>query len=288
LNQDGVSIKNNKKVRIYKRSQHSKKDLIKIFNEKNIPENFQQRLVSYYNEAYDEYYDVAENHCAIYYPQYDTLKFEDFYTVKEDVLEITLHFSECFLEQTNIGHGEEWAYLVADNYNNGEQALSEAYHKLHFENPQQAKEELHIHCKFLNADELFTNYLMIVFDEKLDFKRPIERTNDYTISYKAQIESGKSAIYAHQYADLLASKKYTEQYCHSYAEHYEYYIKNGESEEQATLSTSKYIESNIIKEFKNIKDRLLERHRDYFLDQKMTAKEISNQVNKKKTFFKNI
>jgi len=65
-------------------------------------------------------------------------------------------------------------------------------------------------------------------------------------------------------------------------------IKNGESKKQATLSSSKYIESNNIKEFKNIKDRLLEQHRDYFLDQKMTAKEISNQVNKKKAFFENI
>ncbi len=273
-------------MRIYKRNQPCKKDLIKIFTEKNIPDKFHECFVSYYNNAYDEFYEEAEIYCSMHTNEFDTLKFEEYYTVKEDALETTLLFSERFMEQINIGHGDEWAYFAADTYHNGEQALSEAYHKLHFDNPEQAKKELLIHCKHLNADELFTNYLLIVFEEKLDFKRPIERANDYAISYKAQIESGKSTTYSHQYADLMASNKYTEQYCHSYVEHYEYYIKNGESEKQAMLSASQYIESNIIKEFENIKDRLLEGHRDYFLDQKMTAKEISNQVNKKRPSLK--
>ena len=275
-------------MRVYKRDQPCKKDLIKIFTEKNIPESFHDRFISYYNETYDELYELAENHCAMYTNEFDTLKFEECYTVKEEALKITLHFSECYLEQINIGHGDEWAYLVADTYNGGEQALSIAFHKLHFENTELAKEELLIHCKFLNADELLANYLLIVFDQKLDYNHPIERANQYISFYKEQIESGKSATYAQQYADLFASRKYAEQYCHAYAKHYEYYIKIGESEKHATLSASLQIESNNTEKFKTIKDRLLERHREYFRDNNLTLKEIDSQVNRKDAFFKNI
>jgi hypothetical protein len=275
-------------MRIYKRDQPCKKDLIKIFTKKNIPESFHDRFISYYNETYDEYYELAENHCAMYTNEFDTLKFEECYTVKEDAFEITLHFSECYLEQINIGHGDEWAYLVGNSYSGGEQALSEAYHKLHFENAQLAKEELWIHCKFLNADELFANYLLIVFEEKLDYNHPIERAHYFILYYKEQIELGNSAIYAQQFADLFASTKYTEQYCHAYADLYEYYIKIGESDKLATLSASRQIESNNTGKFKTIKDRHLERHREYFRDNNLTAKEIDNQVNRKEAFLKNI
>jgi hypothetical protein len=190
------------------------------------------------------------------------------------------------MQQINIGHCEEWAYLVADTYKGGEQALFTTYHKLNLENPKLAKEELLIHCKFLNADELFTNYLMMVFDEKLDLEYPIKRTNKYVIIYKKQVKLGKSPVYAHQYADLLTSKKYTEDYCHSFAKYYVYSLSTGQTKKEALLYASQYIESNNVYGFKNLKDRLLESYRNYYLDKEMTAKEISNQVDKKNAFFK--
>lgn len=273
-------------MRVYKKTKQTKQDLIKLFKRKNIPEKYHERFAEYYNRSYDTLYELAEVESIDFRNEYEDKDFESFFSINEDALDIIFRFTELYMEQINIGHGDEWAYLVADTYKGGEQALSIAFHKLYFENEELAKEELLIHCKFLNADELFANYLLIVFVQKLDFEHPIERVNHYMPFYKEQIESSKSASYAQQYADLMASGKYTEQYCHAYAKLYEYYIEIGKSEKQATLSAARQIESNDTEKFKTIKDRLLERHREYFRDNNLTTEEIGNQVNRKDAFFK--
>jgi hypothetical protein len=248
-------------MRVFRSDKLSSIELIKIFTKKNIPEKFHESLVNYYNEDYDVNYDLSEEHCMIYYPKFSTMEFEYYYTVSEDTLEITLDYSEKILEQINIGHSVKWSYLVADNHIGGEQALFKAYHKLKFDNPELAKEELLIHCKFLNADEIFTNYLFIVFDKKLDIEHPIQRTKDYENCYNEQIELGKSAIYAHQFADLFISKKYTEEYCKSFANRIEWEIKEGKSVIKATLDASQFLDSKK-SGYRNLKDYIFHHFND--------------------------
>ncbi|MDX9695236.1 MAG: hypothetical protein RBT49_05550 [Bacteroidales bacterium] len=95
---------------------------------------------------------------------------------------------------------------------------------------------------------------------------PGKQASEYSKIYKEQITKGKSEIFAHKYADLMASKEYTELGCYAEAIEYEKALNEGFSERYASsfaMHLSEYIANYFTNYEETINNKLviLERER---------------------------
>lgn len=208
-----------------KKARHTNTELIDVFNKKNIPDKFHSRFIDEYDRIYNEFYEEAKD-----WPDED---YEEDESVQGDALNVTFQFIESFLEQIQIGHGEEWAEIMAKYRSESEDlALDYAYNGVSEKDPAKAEVELLILCKYLNGDEHFARYLLYLFKIGEGYEEPLVKAKEYSNVYNKQIKLGKSDVFAHEYADLMAWE-YVESFFDAFATTYEQSLLAGKSEEYA-------------------------------------------------------
>ncbi|MDD3285892.1 MAG: hypothetical protein PHI14_00160 [Bacteroidales bacterium] len=218
-----------------KETRHTNTELIDIFSQKNIPAKLHSRFIAKYDEFFDNLYEEEKD-------WFDEDYGED-ESVQRDALDVTFMFIEPFLQQIEIGHSEEWAEIVAQYRADYEEvAFDYAYKGVYEKDPEKAKEELLIHCKYLNGDEHFVRYLLHLFQCDEVHSDPFTQAKEYSDIYKKQIKLGKSAEYAHEYADLMARDEYVESYCDAFATAFDQSLQAGKSEEYARRYAYMYSE----------------------------------------------
>jgi hypothetical protein len=209
-----------------KKTRHTNAELIDIFIQKNIPAQFHSRFIAEYERIFNEFYEEAKD-----WPDEDYGEDE---SVQREALDVTFMFIEPFLQQIEIGHSEEWAEIVAQYSADYEYvAFDYAYKGVYEKDPAKAKEELLIHCKYLNGDEHFVRYLLYLFQCGEVYSDPFTKAKEYSDIYKKQIKLGKSALYSHEYADLMAWGEYVESYCDAFATAYDQSLQAGKSDDYA-------------------------------------------------------
>ncbi|MEZ5003928.1 MAG: hypothetical protein R2730_12945 [Chitinophagales bacterium] len=193
-----------------------KNQLLVIAKENHIPD-------VYFDEVYDYYLkEIVE------------VEKEDGIDDKaESALFSTLDYFKKFDSQIIKGHSLEWAKLYASNIDEDEEAklFNDAFLALSKVDHNKAIYELEKHCKLIGADELYTKHFIFLMIELEGSKNPSphQQATSYSKIYNEQIALGRSNIFAHQYADLLASEDENECSCFTYAKYYEEAIQNGKS-----------------------------------------------------------
>ena len=208
-----------------KKTAHTESELLAIFEENKFDKKYFSYFEAYYQLCFGELYDDMKDESD-----------EDFgsESLQASALSFSIEYMNSFTESIRRGHCEEWAAIIAKYIDEKEYvAFDYAYSGIYEKDPQQAKEELLIHCKHLNADEHYIRYFLYMFDQKMGYENPLEKAKKYSEFYGKMIALGKSAVFAHEYADLMAWDTYTEVGCFSYAFAYDNAIQNGKSKDYA-------------------------------------------------------
>lgn len=158
-------------------------------------------------------------------------------------------------------------------------AVLDTYHKIKRENPTLAKSEIELYSKSLSNEERFIKYYLFLMEH--DYVIDVEeRAANYTKIFKEEIASGKSEIYAHEYADnRVSSEGFSEFYCEAYATYYEKSLNEGKSKEYAEIYAEKmgdYLANNFSKLFQ-IKNDF-----DFDVSHEQILKEMKEWENNKK------
>jgi hypothetical protein len=188
-----------------KKTPHTETELINIFRDKGVNKDFYSRFYKYYNHSFDELFSDMKN--------FEDDDFEEGDSIQASALWCTDRYVDKFQQLIDSGHGEEWAHLLADTAENGEKAIFLAYSELSDIDKELANKELETHCKSLGGDEYFEKYYIFLFDEVAPVKGRIDTAKKYSAIYKHQLSIGKSEVYSHEYADLIAEGNYHEIYC---------------------------------------------------------------------------
>jgi hypothetical protein len=216
-----------------KKTRHTHVELIVIFSQKNIPNKFHSRFITKYDEVFDNLYEEAKD--------WLDEEYEEGESVQKDALDFTFMFIEPFLEQIEIGHCEEWAEIIAKYHYEDESIIFDyVYQNMYMKDPEKAKEELIIHCKYLNGDEHFIRHVLYLFQNGSLCCDPFDIAKKYSDIYNKQIKLGKSAVYAHQYANLMSWNELVESYCDAYATAYEQSLQAGKSKDYALRYAEMY------------------------------------------------
>lgn len=221
---------------------HIEFEIINIFRQAEIDDRYLPKFLEYYRTTFDELYEDHKD--------WDTNAKERDEFVKAGALTITQDYISRFLKAISQGHCEEWAHAVSDTSEEEERALYNAYSIIWVVDPEMAKRELLIHIKTLNEDSHFEKHYVLLFENLADPDNRVEVARRYSQLFKEEIENGKSELYAHKYADLMADGESHEIYCREYAFAYESAINENRSEEYAHLYADRYGEAVV-----NIKAR---------------------------------
>lgn len=227
----------------------------------------------------------AEYFLKTYETSYDDFeKDEDWEDESESLEEHTLNFClefylPIFLKYLKIGHNPSWANEIALSCEDEQIAVLDTYHKIKKENPAFAKSEIELYGKSLSNEERFIKYYLYLMEH--DYVIDVEkRAANYTKLFKEEIVSGKSEIYAHEYADnRVSSEGFSEFYCEAYATYYEKSLNEGKSKEYAEIYAEKmgdYLANN----FSNLSQ--IKNDFDFDVFHEQILKEMKEWENNKK------
>lgn len=201
-------------------------------------------------------------------------------SIEEHTLNFCLEFYlPIFLKYLKIGHNPSWANEIALSCEEESIAVLDTYHKIKKENPALAKSEIELYSNSLSNEELFIKYYLFLMEH--DYVINVEeRAANYVKLFKEEIASGKSEIYAHEYADnRVSSEGFSEFYCEAYATYYEKSIAEGKSKEYAEIYAEKmgdYLANNFSK-LSQIKNDF-----DFDVSHEQILKEMKEWNNNKK------
>ena len=210
---------------------HTKDELVDLYTQMKYPMEYFIKFESNYQKYYSEFFSEMKDY-----------EDDDFENKDETIGGVALQFSseyiDKFMVQINKGHSEEWAHLVA-KYTEDKDCviIANAYNSM---SPELAKRELRLHCKSLGGDEFFEKHYLYLYEIGRGWYNPLEIAFEYSRIYKQQIAEGKSEIFAHHYADLMAADEYVEIYCEKYAYAYDKALSEGKSRVYAELFADKY------------------------------------------------
>ena len=202
--------------------------------------------------------EYHEDFCKKFEKEVEILTNEDGFT-KSEIGEAALNFSRVYIEklqgEIQKGHSREWSELYAENMEMHMHAFCDTYLTIKEIDPALALRELKIHCKSLEVDDLYEKYFIYLMDHGEGCNKPDIQASNYSKIYKEQITLGKSSVFAHEYAALMAVEEYREAYCFAFAKFYEEEIVNGKPEsyakryayEIAEYYANKYINGKEIK-----------------------------------------
>lgn len=216
-----------------KKTAHSETELLTIFKQDGNDEKYFSKFLEYYKVCFEELYQDHKD-----------WKDEDFDkedSVQASALWCTNRFIKPYLELIAKGHGEEWAYEMANSAEEGERAVYFVHSELDTINPELAKKELLIHTKSLGGDKYFEKHYLLLFEVQANPNGRIETAQNYSIIFKEQVAKGKSEIYAHHYADLITDTyDYNEIYCEEYAFAFDKAISENKDDGYARKYANKY------------------------------------------------
>ncbi|MFC2176189.1 hypothetical protein ACFLR1_04395 [Bacteroidota bacterium] len=215
-----------------KKTAHTETELVAIFNQNNIEEKFRSEFIAYYKHCFDELYGDMKN--------FKDDDFDEDDSIQASALMLTNEYIERYLELIAQGHGEEWAHQVADSAENLERSTCYAFWSLRSTNLDLAKNELLIHCKTLGGDTFFEKHYLFLVEGIQDPDQVKRKAKAYSEIFKREISMGKSEVYAHEYAVLMADGEYHEIYCKEFAFAYDKAINQNKSTDYAHLYADKY------------------------------------------------
>ena len=142
-----------------------------------------------------------------------------------------------YVEEIEKGHGDTWAASIADNRGIEDEfdIVQKAYNTI--ENEDEKEKELDIYINSLSEDPIFRERYKSLFLDG-DFY-PQEKAAEYCEIYHRCIKAGKSAIYAHAFANEANNyfdergTHYTEHFVDIHAEAVEQAIEHGMDEDLA-------------------------------------------------------
>lgn len=212
--------------------------------------------------AYNEYLRFANN--AIL-----ELENDDPEGMEEFVVDYSTKYIKIYSEQIKAGFSIEWSKSLANsNWTKMEKnSAANAYYTIKEIDKIRAANDLKLYCKLKEFDELFTkHFISLINDNKGTFNLSAEeQAAEYSKIYKRQIDEGKSEIFAHKYADLMASDEYCELACYVEAIEYEKAINAGYSESYAFLVSndlSEYVANKYDTYEQSLNDVFMDRKRE--------------------------
>ena len=203
---------------------HSENELTEIFYNKIGYKEHANYFIELYNSSYDQF-------------EIDDDWQDESESIAEHTLQSCLDFYlDYFIKYLKIGHNPNWANEIAILLRQTvyePDAVVETYHKIKKENPALAKSEIELYSKSLSNEERFIKYYLFLMEH--DYVINVEeRAANYTKLFKEEIASGKSEIYAHEYANnRVNSMGYSEFYSEVYATFYEKSLNEGRAKEYA-------------------------------------------------------
>jgi hypothetical protein len=215
-----------------KKTAHTEVELISIFKQDGIDKKYFPKFIAYYKHCFDELYEDHKN--------WKDDDFDEEDSVQASALWCTNRFIKPYLELIAKGHGEEWSHEMAHTSDEGERAVYFVHTDLEASNPELAKKELLIHTKSLGGDDYFEKHYIYLFEVLAEPDNRIETAKIYSKIYKEQLANGKTEVYAHHYADLMADGNYDEIYCEEYAFSYDKAISENKSNEYASVFANEY------------------------------------------------
>lgn len=217
---------------INKKTPHTENELIIIFKQDNIDEKYFSKFSDYYKVCFEELYED--------YKDWDDTDFDEGDSVQASALRCTKRYIKPYLELIAKGHGEKWAHTLAHSAEEGERAVYFVHSDLSEIDPELAEKELLIHAKSFGNDKYFVKHYLYLFEVADDIKGRIEKAKKYSEICKEQLTKGKSEVFAHQYADLIADGRYNEIYCEEYAFAYDKAVNENKNDEYARVYAYKY------------------------------------------------
>lgn len=199
---------------------YSKEEILNAAKADNISEKYVDELIDFIDKYIQDV--TKENQLR-----------ED--EIKEWTIKLGLDYIRKYSTEIEKGHSAQWSRLYADSIEFHQHAFNDAYKAIREQNPQQALEELKIHCKAVGADEYYTKHFIFLMENASGTEEiaPDTQAANYSRIYKEQMGLGKSAAFAHEYADHMTNDEWSEAYCYAYAKYYEEAIIAGKTKNQA-------------------------------------------------------
>ena len=191
----------------------------------------------------EKYFTVYENEVKLAYNERQQDEPDDDETTEKEsnVMSGIRHANEYiafYVEEIEKGHNERWAATYAEEmcYEDNELCwVQDAYNSV--EGDEQKEKELDIYVNLLSDDIIFRERYKYLFQ---DFDlHPREKAAEYCEIYHRCIKAGKSAIYAHAFANEANNyfdergTQYNEHFVDIHAEAVEQAIEHGMDDDQA-------------------------------------------------------
>lgn len=212
---------------------HTEEELKEIYLQNKYDEKYFHYFMNHYNFCFGE---LSES-----YKDYTDEDWEEGDSVQKSALNLALDYISIFLKLIKIGHGEEWANMLAKRYYEGdEKDLFYNYSDLSKTNLDLSNQEVIIFAKSISDDEIFQKRYLDLFKEVADPDNRIEVATNYAKFYRQALQEGKTTVYAHEYAKARSYGEYNKMYCEEFASAYDKAISEGKNDEYASLYADKY------------------------------------------------
>lgn len=208
----------------------SKQEIKEIAVQNNIPESLQ--------DAFREQLEFDVNDMFS-----DPAQVEDG-NICERALAYALRYIEVYSDELQKGHGDRWAKLYAKSFYTAMgdhvepekyEALDFAYEELRKADKELADREATFYCLKKSRSNLFIKHFLHLLNGAGEgFEDAETKAATYERVYNEQLAAGKSELFAHEYADIVADDTYRESYAYAYAWAYEQASNEGRSDEYVT------------------------------------------------------
>ena len=191
----------------------------------------------------EQYFPVYEKEVKFVYNELQEYEPDDEETtddesnVTESIRQADIYIA-FYVEEIEKGHSESWASSYADNKVSGEKEfyiVEDAYNSV--EDNDQKEKDLDIYISSLSSDDTFRERYKSLFHDH-DFYSQVKAA-EYCEIYHRCIKAGKSAIYAHAFANEANNyfdergTHYNEHFVDIHAEAVEQAIEHGMDDNQA-------------------------------------------------------
>ena len=154
----------------------------------------------------------------------------DFANFKIFAMNYSCEYFKVLQEEVNKGHSAKWAKIYTEYRDEEEKAFYHAFKELFRINKNDALNELHVYCNFINADETYKRFFMKFMLERetiTDDVKPKQAAEISSKTYKKYVSLGYPEIFCDLFSTLTPYEN--EVYCLTFARTYQESIDSGKS-----------------------------------------------------------